>query len=140
MWFPTEIFSNKVLQTLGAPIPSCRASITLPWESSLFLKISCFCKIYMTFLDIALVNFPRNQSKLIRMVLCIFINIEEWCLINQKKRSKRLWFLVIHTTSRCCSPLISMASRLRIEHGRAGKVMSNCTFRHKQGCRFINVV
>lgn len=35
----------------------------------------------------------------------------------------------IHTTSRCRSPLISIASRLSMEHGRAGKVTSNCTFK-----------
>lgn len=40
--------------------------------------------------------------------------------------------LGIHTTSRCCSPLISIASRLRIEHGNAGKVTSNCML-GKQG-------
>jgi len=37
---------------------------------------------------------------------------------------------MVHTTSRCCSPLISMASRLRIEHGRAGNVTSNCSLKH----------
>ena len=36
----------------------------------------------------------------------------------------------MHTTSRCCSPLMSMASRLSIEHGRAGNVTSNCIFIH----------
>jgi hypothetical protein len=37
---------------------------------------------------------------------------------------------MVHTTSRCCSPLISIASRLSIEHGRAGKVTSNCSFKN----------
>lgn len=31
-----------------------------------------------------------------------------------------------HTMSRCCSPLISMASTLTNEHRIAGKVTSNC--------------
>jgi len=44
---------------------------------------------------------------------------------STKKRS-----LMVHTTSRCCSPLISIASRLSIEHGRAGKVTSNCSFKN----------
>jgi hypothetical protein len=39
---------------------------------------------------------------------------------------------MIHTTSKCCSPLMSMASRLTIEHASAGNVTSNCTFNIKK--------
>ena len=36
------------------------------------------------------------------------------------------------TTSRCMSPLMSMASRLIHSHGSAGKVMSNCMHRRSR--------
>lgn len=55
------------------------------------------------------------------------------CLISNINNQVRNYEVVAHTTSRCCSPLMSMASRLRIEHGREGKVTSNCNFRHQQG-------
>lgn len=38
-----------------------------------------------------------------------------------------------HTMSRCCSPLISIASTLSIEQGIAGKVTSNCQSKQKWG-------
>jgi hypothetical protein len=47
-----------------------------------------------------------------------------------KRKKEKRWGLMVHTTSRCCSPLISIASRLSIEHGRAGKVTSNCSFKN----------
>jgi len=59
--------------------------------------------------------------------ICTRNNTDEW----NKRKSKPASFFIIHTTSRCCSPLMSMASRLTIEHASAGKVTSNCTFNIK---------
>ena len=40
--------------------------------------------------------------------------------------------------SRCCSPLISIASKLSIEHRTAGKVTSNCISKGRKESKFYS--
>lgn len=91
----------------------------------------------------ALVMFHQSYCVFMHKTNCIFGIIcslqrkelieKGFHLIQQTRIEKKVCNIFeIRTTSRCCSPLISMASRLSIEQGSAGNVTSNCTFKCKK--------
>lgn len=129
--------------TLGPPISSFMpTSMGFPSELSLLLKMLCTCGGTRVCQDPTsraccrqwhryhTAGFQADTGN----IHCSYGEPHKQCLTSHQLRAclhQRApwawWQARALTTSRCCSPLTSIASRLRIEHARCGYVTSNCT-------------